>query len=178
MPRSNPFAGSRPGRAEIWAYGLRNPWRISFDRSNGQFWIGDVGQNRFEEIDREKPGATGGRNYGWDAMEGLHCYTASKCPLAGDTLPNAEYSHAGGNCSVTGGYVYRGPTQKALVGLYVFADYCSGRIWTLPANGIAVNAPETLRADTPHNITSFGESESGELYLVTAAGEVFKVLAS
>ena len=91
VPRSNPFAGSRPGRAEIWAYGLRNPWRISFDRANGQFWIADVGQNRFEEIDREKPGATGGRNYGWDAMEGLHCYTASKCPLAGDTLPNAEY---------------------------------------------------------------------------------------
>ncbi len=178
VPGSNPFAGSRPGRGEIWDYGLRNPWRISFDRTNGQFWIGDVGQDRFEEVDREKPGAKGGRNYGWDAMEGLHCYTGSKCPLSGDTLPNAEYSHTGGNCSITGGYVYRGPTQRALVGLYVFADFCSGRIWTLPANGSPVNAPETLRADTDLNITSFGESENGELYLVTGGGEVYQVLAS
>ena len=178
MPGSNPFSGSRPGRGEIWDYGLRNPWRISFDRTNGQFWIADVGQGRYEEIDREKPGATGGRNYGWDAMEGLHCYTASKCPLAGDTLPNAEYSHSGGNCSVTGGYVYRGPTQSALVGSYVFGDWCSGRIWTLPASGAPVNSSETLRADTNLNITSFGESENGELYLVSGAGDLYQVLAS
>jgi hypothetical protein len=111
-------------------------------------------------------------------MEGMHCYLASKCPLSGDTLPNAEYSHADGNCSITGGYVYRGPTQTALTGLYVFGDYCSGRIWTIPNNGLAVNTPETLRADTGHNITSFGESENGELYLVTAAGGVYQVLAS
>ena len=111
-------------------------------------------------------------------MEGTHCYTASKCPLAGDTLPNAEYSHDGGNCSITGGYVYRGPTQTALVGSYVFADWCSGRIWTLPYNGQAVNAPETLRADTGHQITSFGESENGELYVVTSAGNVYQVMAS
>ena len=98
--------------------------------------------------------------------------------LAGDTLPNAEYAHDGGNCSITGGYVYRGPTQTALVGQYVFADYCSGRIWTIPNNGPAVNQPETLRADTDLKITSFGESENGELYAVTAAGDVYRVLAS
>jgi hypothetical protein len=178
VPRSNPFAGSRPGLGEIWAYGVRNPWRISFDRATGSLWIGDVGQNRYEEVDREMWGSAGGRNYGWDAMEGLHCYTASKCPLAGDTLPNVEYSHSGGNCSITGGYVYRGRTQTALKGLYVFADWCSGRIWTVPSNAAPVNAAETLRADTPHNITSFGESESGELYLVTSAGGLYKVLAS
>jgi len=178
VPRSNPFYGATPGLEAIWDYGLRNPWRISFDRGTGKLFIADVGQGRREEVNREKPGFTGGRNYGWDAMEGTLCYTASKCPLAGDTLPNAQYSHSDGNCSITGGFVYRGPTQTALVGQYVFADWCSGRIWTLPHNATAVNAPETLRADTNHNITSFGESENGELYAVTGAGGVYQVLAS
>jgi glucose/arabinose dehydrogenase len=178
IPNSNPFKGAIPGRGEIWDYGLRNPWRISFDRVTGQLFIADVGQGRYEEVDREKAGATGGRNYGWNAMEGMHCYKPSKCPLAGDTLPNMEYSHGGGNCAITGGYVYRGPSQTALVGSYVFADWCSGRIWTIPHNGIPVNQAETLRADTPHNITSFGESENGELYLVTSSGGLYQVLAS
>jgi glucose/arabinose dehydrogenase len=177
VPRSNPFYGSTPGLEAIWDYGVRNPWRMSFDRATGQLFIADVGQNLYEEIDREKSGFTGGRNYGWNAMEGMHCYTASKCPLAGDTLPNAEYSHDVG-CSITGGYVYRGPTQPALVGLYVFADYCSGRIWTIPHNATAVNAPETLRFTTDQNITSFGESENGELYVVTSSGNVYQVLAA
>ena len=176
--RSNPFYGPTPGREAIWDYGVRNPWRISFDRGTGKLFIADVGQNRYEEVDREAKSSTGGRNYGWNAMEGMHCYIASKCPLAGDTLPNAEYSHVDGNCSITGGYVYRGPTQTALVGLYVFADYCSGRIWTIPNDGQAVNTPETLRADTDLNITSFGEAENGELYLVTSAGGVYQVLAA
>ena len=133
VPKSNPFWGSsRPGLGEIWDYGLRNPWRISFDRGTGKLFIADVGQGRREEVNREKAGFTGGRNYGWDAMEGSTCFTASKCPLAGDTLPNAEYGHTGGNCSITGGYVYRGPTQTDLIGLYVFADWCSGKIWTIP----------------------------------------------
>jgi hypothetical protein len=178
IPTSNPFRGSRPGRDEIWDYGLRNPWRISFDRATGELFIADVGQNRYEEVDRELAGATGGRNYGWNAMEGMHCFIASKCPMAGDTLPNVEYSHSGGNCSITGGYVYRGPTQAALRGLYVFADYCSGRIWTVPHNGRAINQPETLRADTTLNITSFGESENGELYLVSRSGHLYRVRAA
>jgi len=178
VPKSNPFYGSKPGLEAIWAYGLRNPWRISFDRGTGKLFIADVGQGRYEEVDRERVGIAGGRNYGWNAMEGMHCYTSSKCPLAGDTLPNAEYSHDGGNCAITGGYVYRGPTPTALRGLYVFADWCSGRIWTIPFDGPAVNQPETLRADTALNITSFGESENGELYAVTGAGGVYRVLAS
>jgi glucose/arabinose dehydrogenase len=178
IPKSNPFYGPIRGRGEIWAYGLRNPWRISFDRATGKLFIADVGQGRYEEIDREKVGIKGGRNYGWNAMEGMHCYIARKCPLAGDTQPNVEYSHAGGNCAVTGGYVYRGPTQTALRGLYVFGDWCSGRIWTVPYDGPAVNQPETLRADTSLNITSFGESENGELYLVSSAGGVYQVRAS
>ena len=178
VPGSNPFSGSKPGLGEIWDYGVRNPWRISFDRATGTLWIGDVGQNKYEEVDREKWGSAGGRNYGWDAMEGLHCYTASKCPLAGDTLPNAEYGHSAGSCSITGGYAYRGPTQSALIGSYVFGDWCSGRIWTLPINGAPDNSSETLRADTPHNITSFGESENGELYLVTSSGGLYQVLGS
>src|SRR3954453_12185376 len=139
-PRSNPFYGSKPGLEAIWAYGLRNPWRISFDRATGKLFIADVGQSSWEEIDREKVGISGGRNYGWHVMEGMHCYPAGRqCSLAGDTLPNAEYSHDGGNCSVTGGYVYRGPTQTQLTGLYVFADWCSGRIWTIPHDGRAVD---------------------------------------
>ena len=114
VPRSNPFYGSIPGRREIWAYGLRNPWRISFDRGTGKLFIADVGQGEREEIDREGPGSNGGRNYGWNIMEGTTCFRPAACPLAGDTLPVAQYAHTGGNCSITGGFVYRGATQAAL----------------------------------------------------------------
>jgi glucose/arabinose dehydrogenase len=176
VPHTNPFFGSsKPGLGEIWAYGLRNPWRISFDRETGRLYIADVGQGRYEEIDRQASANLGGSNYGWNAMEGLHCYSSSKCPLAGDTLPVAEYSHEGGNCAITGGYVYRGPTQTLMTGDYIFADWCSGRIWSIPAVGSTL----TLRATRPNDhITSFGESEDGELYAVTSAGDVYQVLAS
>ncbi|HEY8167788.1 MAG TPA: PQQ-dependent sugar dehydrogenase [Candidatus Limnocylindrales bacterium] len=173
VPASNPFAGPTKGRGEIWAYGLRNPWRISFDRGTGKLFIADVGQNRYEEVDREPAGFGGGRNYGWNAMEGSHCYKPSKCPLAGDTLPIVEYSHANGNCSITGGYVYRGSAYPNLVGQYVFADYCSGRIWTVSHGG----SSKTLRANTSANITSFGEGEGGELYAATSSGVVYRVRA-
>lgn len=174
VPHSNPYYGSKPGLGAVFDYGLRNPWRISFDRATGRLYIADVGQGRYEEIDREVVGSNGGKNYGWNAMEGKHCYRSSKCPLAHDTLPKAEYSHAGGNCAITGGYVYRGGSQTAMVGQYVFADYCSGKIWTMPATGSTI----TLRADTGQNITSFGEGEDGELYAVTSGGDVFHVTAS
>lgn len=174
VPRSNPFYGSIPGRAEVWAYGLRNPWRISFDRGTGKLFIADVGQSRREEVNREAPGIKGGRNYGWSVMEGSACYRPSRCPLAGDTLPIVEYGHAGGNCSITGGHVYRGPSQTALVGQYVFADFCSGRIWTVPHD----SRTKTLRADTNLSITSFGEAEDGELYAVTIDGKLVRILAS
>ncbi len=175
VPRSNPFYGSIPGRREIWAYGLRNPWRISFDRGTGKLFIADVGQGEREEIDREGPGSNGGRNYGWNIMEGTTCFRPAACPLAGDTLPVAQYAHTGGNCSITGGFVYRGATQAALIGHYVFADFCSGRIWTMPHDGGSADVVQ--RADTPYSITSFGENESGELFAVTLAGKLYRVLA-
>jgi glucose/arabinose dehydrogenase len=170
IPSSNPFAGATPGRGEIWAYGLRNPWRISFDRSSGALYIGDVGQGSREEIDRQSAGAAGGRDYGWNVMEGTTCYRPSACPLAGDTLPIAEYTHAGGNCSITGGYVYRGTAIPSLVGHYIFGDYCTGRIWSLRPGGRSADI--TLRRDTPYQITSFGEHEDGELSFVTIDGRL------
>ena len=171
VPASNPYAGAKTGLNEIWDIGLRNPWRISFDRVTGKLFIADVGQNKYEEVDREEAAFAGGRNYGWSTMEGKHCYRPTKCPMAGDTLPIAEYSHAGGNCAITGGYVYRGVSQTALRGYYVFADYCSGRIWTIAHAGTAI----VQRADTAVNITSFGEAENGELYAVTSSGIVYRV---
>jgi glucose/arabinose dehydrogenase len=176
IPKSNPFYGSKPGLGEIWAYGLRNPWRISFDSANGRLFIADVGQSRWEEINREGAGSTGGRNYGWNIMEGRSCYDPKRCPLAGDILPVAQYSHSGGNCAITGGHVYRGSAYPQLVGLYVFADYCSGRIWTMPSAG--GTADMVLRADTSQQLTSFGESERGELYAVTITGRLYRVRAS
>ncbi len=170
VPPSNPFVG-RTGLDEIWAYGLRNPWRWSFDRITGDLWIGDVGQARYEEIDRST--ATSGRgrgvNYGWDDMEGNHCFEPlSGCLTAGRTLPLVEYSHAGsggGNCAVTGGYVYRGQRYTLLRGGYLFADYCSGRIWIVSATATRPATPRLL-LDTSALISSFGQSQAGELSVV------------
>ncbi len=175
IPPGNPLAGGRPENDEVWAWGLRNPWRFSFDRATGAFFVADVGQGRFEEINREAPGVSGG-NYGWRVYEGRHCFNATTCSLAGDTFPAAEYSHAGGNCSITGGYVYRGATYPQLTDLYVFADFCSGRIWTMPANGN--DAGVVQRRDSKQQITSFGESEDGELYAVTSDGRLYAIGAS
>jgi glucose/arabinose dehydrogenase len=174
IPTTNPFRGATTGLDEIWAYGLRNPWRISFDRATGALFIADVGQSRYEEIDREPPAYHGGRNYGWNVMEGKHCYNASSCSTSGKTLPVAEYGHTGGNCSITGGYVYRGSAYPALAGQYVLADFCSGRIYTMPADGSGL----WMRRDTILNVTSFGESEDGELYLVTINGRLYQVTAT
>jgi len=174
IPTTNPFRGATAGLDEIWAYGLRNPWRISFDRSTGALFIADVGQSRFEEIDREPPAYAGGRNYGWNVMEGKHCYNASSCSTSGKTLPVAEYGHTGGNCSITGGYVYRGSAYPALAGQYVLADFCSGRFYTMPAEGSSL----WMRRDTVLNVTSFGESEDGELYAVTINGRLYQVTAT
>ena len=171
IPGTNPFVGVT-GADEIWDFGLRNPWRFSFDRATDALWIGDVGQGDWEEIDREPAGDPGGRNYGWNVMEGAHCYNATTCDQTGKTLPIAEYSHSFG-CSVTGGFVYRGSTQPDLVGQYVFADYCSGRIWTIPAGGTA----KTERLQASVNISSFGESEGGELYATHLGGALYRVVA-
>lgn len=176
IPNSNPYApgGIAPGAGlpEIWAYGLRNPWRFSFDRANGDLYIGDVGQNTWEEIDRQAAGSRGGQNYGWNAFEGRHCFM--NCAGVSYIPPIAEYSHSNG-CSVTGGYVYRGTAQPALKGFYIFSDYCSGTLWTFPAG--AGNKTAKAVANTGLNITSFGESEGGEVYLVDiTSGGLYKVV--
>ncbi|MBI5589251.1 MAG: PQQ-dependent sugar dehydrogenase [Deltaproteobacteria bacterium] len=162
IPATNPYrllAGYRP---EIWALGLRNPWRFSFDRLTGDLYIGDVGQNMYEEIDFQPAASTGGENYGWRIMEGFHCYDPPTCNPNGLTLPVAEYDHSLGNCSVTGGGVYRGGFYPNLFGFYLYGDYCSGRIWGLKRNGDTWQ--NSLLLDTPYTITTFGEDEAGTIY--------------
>ena len=166
IPPDNPHAaGNDSGLGEIWLTGLRNPWRISFDRANGDLWIGDVGQSDWEEIDVQRAGSPGGTNFGWNRMEGAHCYApAQGCEEPGLTMPVAEYGHDQG-CTVIGGNVDRGPSQPLLVGGYVFADYCSGRVWAIDP---AVDGPRqpTVVAETGHNFSAFGEDEAGDLYAV------------
>jgi glucose/arabinose dehydrogenase len=175
IPSGNPYVG-RTGLDEIWSYGLRNPWRFSFDRTTGDLWIGDVGQRLYEEIDRSTvTGSNRGRgvNFGWDVMEGRHCYSpSSACNTTGKLYPVVEYTHGEG-CSVTGGYVYRGKAVPSLVGRYVFGDYCSGTIWSVPKGG-ASPMTKALVMDTAYSISSFGEDEAGELYLVDRGGTLYR----
>ena len=181
IPSSNPWVG-RTGWDQIWSRGLRNPWRFSFDRKTGDLWIGDVGQNRFEEIDRSRVSTTStsrgrGVNYGWRLMEGRHCYNPSTgCTSTGKILPVVEYAHTEG-CAVTGGYVYRGARVPSLYARYVFADFCSGRIWTVP-NGAPSPMRKALLMDTDMLISSFGEDGSGELYVVDHRGAIYKFVAA
>ncbi len=172
IPQDNPFVGKANVQSEIWAYGLRNPWRFSFDRCTGRLFAGDVGQNRLEEIDLIEKG----KNYGWRIMEGSQCYDPpTLCNTQGLELPIAEYDHSLG-CSVTGGYVYRGTQHPALIGHYLFGDYCSGRIWSLVPESAGRWTMRQL-IDSPFNISSFGEDEQGELYLVHYGGAVYRVAA-
>lgn len=171
IPPDNPFAGAG-GLPEIWAYGLRNPWRFSFDRAWGDLYIGDVGQGEWEEIDRQPGDSSGGENYGWNLMEGRHCFSAG-CDQAGLVKPIAEYDHSLG-CSVIGGYVYRGSLQPDLVGIYLFADYCSGRLFTLHVDEGTITPKEVLRQGL--RISSFGEDEAGEIYVVDLDGALYRVV--
>ncbi len=165
IPPDNPFAGQPRGR-EIFALGFRNPWRFSFDRQTGQLWAADVGQNRWEEIDVVEAG----NNYGWRVMEGNHCFQPSRgCVTADLTLPVAEYRNQSPSCAVTGGYVYRGTRAGSLRGTYVFGDYCSGRIMGLIDGQPLVLLSSGLR------ISSFGEDEAGELYVVDHGGGIYKI---
>lgn len=168
IPPDNPFAGNTDGyREEIYAYGLRNPWRISFDPQTDRLWAADVGQNAYEEIDVIEKGG----NYGWNVMEGFHCFKpASGCDTEGLIEPVVEYDHGAGR-SVTGGFVYRGGNVPALSGKYVYADYVSGRIWTLDAGGPSADATELF--DTNLSISSFGVDREGELYLLAFDGNIY-----
>ncbi|MCC6301434.1 MAG: PQQ-dependent sugar dehydrogenase [Gammaproteobacteria bacterium] len=175
VPPDNPFVGVTGARPEIWAYGLRNPWRFSFDRLTGELYIADVGQSRYEEIDVQ-PAAGGGENYGWNLMEGMHCYPANvpTCDTTGLTPPVAEYSHDGGDCSVTGGFVYRGAEYPGLQGTYLYGDFCSGRIRGLRRNGAAWD--NRLLLESALRLSAFGEDEHGDLYLADYAdGSIYKI---
>ncbi len=174
-PPDNPFANSAGVRPEIWAYGLRNPWRFSFDREAGDLWIADVGQNAYEEVNFQPRASRGGENYGWNRMEGAHCYLAG-CNSQGLTLPVAEYSHADG-CSVTGGFVYRGRASPGLRGIYLYGDYCSGRIWGVERQGS--QRTSRLLLSSGFSISSFGEDEAGEIYVANAAnGTIHRITGS
>jgi glucose/arabinose dehydrogenase len=169
IPPDNPFIGNASVLDEIWAIGLRNPWRYSFDRVTGDLYIADVGQNMYEEVNYQPATSAGGENYGWPIMEGLHCFPADgSCDQTGLVLPVQEYDHSQG-CSVTGGYVYRGRQSPVLQGIYLFGDYCSGLIWGLaPSGGSAWQVARLSQADA--QIASFGEGEDGELYLADITG--------
>jgi len=179
IPPGNPFADGVAGRPEIWAYGLRNPWRFSFDRSTGDLWIGDVGQDRYEEVDHLTMAGGRGANLGWNLMEGLHCYpSGTACRRTGLVPPIAEYDHSTGDCAIIGGFVYRGASSPILDGLYLFGDACSGRIRAIVASATTVQTPTILR-DTGLTISSFGQDVSGELYVADlASGSIYEIVAS
>lgn len=185
IPSSNPFARDASAAPEIWAYGLRNPWRFSFDRGTGNLSIADVGQNAWEEVDVQPASSRGGENYGWRYLEGTHCYDPpAGCPTQGMTLPVFEYPHGPGGQSITGGFVYQGCRMPDLRGTYFYADYVKGFIRTFVlANGKAANQRDVtlaLAPPRPHaikHVSSFGEDARGELYLVEHInGEIYRLI--
>ncbi|MGH7545040.1 MAG: PQQ-dependent sugar dehydrogenase [Gemmatimonadota bacterium] len=176
VPPDNPLVDAPGARPEIWGYGLRNPWRFSFDRVSDDLYIADVGQGQWEEVNVE-PAGSGGRNYGWNLMEGMHCFGAPTCNLAGMTLPVLEYSHGEG-CSVTGGYVYRGSEIPELQGRYFYGDFCSGFVRSFRYVGGAATVEQdwTSQLGTIGSLSSFGEDASGELYITTLTGSVYRIV--
>jgi glucose/arabinose dehydrogenase len=173
IPPTNPFTQTAGYRDEIWAWGLRNPWRFSFDRGTGDLYIGDVGQGAYEEIDFQSVASPGGENYGWAVMEGAHCYPSGPCDSTGLVLPVAEYAHSQGCAAATGGVVYRGPNPD-LQGIYFYGDYCSGRVWGLRQEGGMWTTQEL--ADTSLNVASFGEDEAGNVYVADLNGSVYQLV--
>jgi glucose/arabinose dehydrogenase len=174
IPVDNPFAASAAGeRPEIWAFGLRNPWKFSFDQATGDMWAGDVGQGSYEEVDIIHAGG----NYGWNVMEGLHCYPppSQGCDTTGLELPITEYDHSQG-CSITGGHVYRGERLPGLAGHYIYGDYCSGRIWAVRYDGDSITQ-NGLIVDSALMVTSFGTDESGNLYVLASDGHIYRFVA-
>lgn len=178
VPSTNPYVDSTAYRPEIWNWGLRNPWRWSFDRQTGDLYMGDVGQNRFEEVNVTPSSSTGGENYGWNIMEGLSCYpSGTSCNQTGLVAPVLDYGH-GPACSVTGGYVYRGSAIPTLQGHYLYGDYCAGWVRSFRwVNGQAVDQTDRPELSPGFGITSFGEDGAGELYIVIQSGTVFRIVA-
>jgi glucose/arabinose dehydrogenase len=172
VPEDNPFVDRDDARPEIWAWGLRNVWRFSFDRATGDLYMADVGQNEWEEIDFQPATSDGGENYGWNAYEGTHPYSG-EAPASDVVMPVLEYDHENGWCSVTGGYVYRGEALPDLQGYYFYGDWCTGTVWAArrDANG---DWQSVISLESGRQISSFGEDEAGELYLVDYAGAVLR----
>jgi glucose/arabinose dehydrogenase len=175
IPPDNPFAGRPDARPEVWAYGVRNPWRFSFDSATGDLWLGDVGQNATEEVDLVRRG----QNYGWPQLEGSRCTPArgQACNPAGTVLPVTEYPTASPNCSVTGGFVYRAGRIASLQGAYVYGDYCSGKVWALRHNGSSVTEQMEV-ADTDIRISSFAMDLAGNIYALAhsdSGGGIYRI---
>ena len=180
IPSDNPFVGHASYREETWAYGLRNPWRFSFDRQTGDLYIGDVGQSAREEVSFQPASSGGGENYGWRIMEGTACYNPSSgCAMTGLTLPVLDYQQQSGECAVTGGYVYRGSAIPDLVGRYLYADFCRPWVRSFVITAGAVQDEQDHQEDLGpiEGISSFGEDGDGELYLVTLGGTIYKLVA-
>ncbi|MBI4521797.1 MAG: PQQ-dependent sugar dehydrogenase [Gemmatimonadetes bacterium] len=176
IPPDNPFVATAGARGEIWALGLRNPWRFAFDRQAAHLYIADVGQNQWEEVNRASAGQ-GGLNYGWNVMEGAHCFRATTCNQVGLTLPIAEYGHSAQACSITGGHVYRGAAIPSLAGQYFYGDYCGGWVRSLrvrSGNDVEIHEWEL---GSLGNITSFGEDARGELYILTEGGRIYRLVS-
>ncbi|MBK8563156.1 MAG: PQQ-dependent sugar dehydrogenase [Saprospiraceae bacterium] len=167
VPATNPFINDSNYLPEIWALGLRNPWRFSFDRVTGDLWIGDVGQDAWEEIDLQPAASPGGENYGWRCYEGNHAFNTNNCLGASNYVPAvAEYVNGGGECSVTGGFVYRGSKHPMIYGHYLFTDYCSGKLWWLTPNTSGGYDREQLADFVNNQMVSFGENQAGELFML------------
>jgi len=178
IPQGNPFRGANDAKPEIWATGMRNPWRFAFDRATNLLYIADVGQNEIEEIDVE-PASSAGLNYGWNIMEGDRCYRGDSCDRSGLTMPKVTFNHAAGACSVTGGFVYRGKRVPALAGHYFYSDYCAGWLKSFRMqNGSVVDRRDWTPSSNLGHVVSFGEDASGELYILSESGTVFKVVAA
>src|SRR5215210_6991098 len=174
IPPDNPFVDQPGARPEIWAYGVRNPWRFSFDRVTGDLWIGDVGSATYEEVNYQPGASPGGENYGWDVMEGTSCRAEDGCDEFVAPVSGVDRDEG---CVVTGGYVYRGSAMPDLHGVYLFADFCSGRVWGLVPD--ASNAWIRLGpVETGLRISSFGEDATGELYVVDIQGAIYRLRAS
>lgn len=178
IPADNPFVGQAGALPEIWSYGLRNPWRFSFDRATGDLYIADVGQNQLEEVDVAPANSGSGRgaNFGWSLMEGSQCLGGGQCNQAGLTLPTYEYNHNQG-CSIIGGYVYRGAAIPNIQGEYFYGDFCQGWVRSFRyVSGAAIEETDWPTLRPGGAITSFGEDAAGELYVLSSAGGVFKVI--
>ena len=175
IPSDNPFVGQSGARGEIWAYGLRNPWRFAFDKPGGLLYVADVGQDRFEEVDVVESNAKG-VDYGWNIMEGSTCFVTTSCNQTGLEMPALVYDHSNGECSITGGYVYRGSIITDLIGHYLYSDYCAGFLKSFRYQNGRATEQRTYTIGNIGSITSFGQDASGELYLTSSNGKVYRIV--